>query len=29
MSVIPSNLRGTDPARPGKGVGFATFSIVP
>ena len=28
-SVIPSILRGTDPAGPGKGVGFASFSIVP
>jgi hypothetical protein len=29
LSVIPSILRGTDPAGPGKGVGFASFSIVP
>jgi hypothetical protein len=28
LSVIPSILRGTDPAGPGKGVGFASFSIV-
>lgn len=29
LAVIPSILRGTDPAGPGKGVGFASFSIVP
>jgi hypothetical protein len=29
LAVIPSILRGTDPAGPGKGVGFAAFSIVP
>ena len=29
LSVIPSILRGTDPAGPGKGVGFASISIVP
>jgi hypothetical protein len=29
LSVIPSILRGTDPAGPGKGVGFASFSLVP
>ena len=28
-AAIPSILRGTDPAGPGKGVGFASFSIVP
>jgi hypothetical protein len=29
LAVIPSILRGTDPAGPGKGVGFASFSFVP
>ena len=29
LPAIPSILRGTDPAGPGKGVGFASFSIVP
>ena len=29
LAVIPSILRGTDPAGPGKGIGFASFSIVP
>ncbi len=29
LAVIPSILRGTDPGGPGKGVGFASFSIVP
>ena len=29
LSVIPNILRGTDPSGPGKGVGFASFSIVP
>jgi hypothetical protein len=29
LAVMPSILRGTDPAGPGKGVGFASFSIVP
>ena len=29
LAVIPNILRGTDPAGPGKGVGFASFSIVP
>ena len=29
LAVIPSILRGSDPGGPGKGVGFASFSIVP
>ena len=29
LPAIPSILRGTDPAGPGKGIGFASFSIVP
>lgn len=29
LAVIPSILRGTDPSGPGRGVGFASFSMVP
>jgi hypothetical protein len=29
LPAIPSILRGTDPSGPGRGVGFASFSIVP
>jgi hypothetical protein len=29
LAVIPNILRGTDPSGPGRGVGFASFSIVP
>ena len=29
LAVMPSILRGSDPAGPSKGVGFASFSIVP
>ena len=29
LPAIPSIVRGMDPSGPGKGVGFASFSIVP
>jgi hypothetical protein len=29
LAVLPNILRGTDPSGPGRGVGFASFSIVP
>jgi hypothetical protein len=29
LAVLPNILRGSDPSGPGRGVGFASFSIVP
>ena len=29
LPALPNILRGTDPSGPGRGVGFASFSIVP